>query len=329
VEEHQQAGPITAQLAGTLDEVFFRKTDTNTEYLLTDALGSTWGLADQSGNVNTEYKYDSFGSTQQTGQATNNPLQFTGRENDGTGLYYYRKRYYSPDLRRFISRDPLREAAGENEYSYVRNNPISLTDPLGLQDGPVNYLRDPFPSEYWIPNAAANTISDLLSLDAIAAAAWTLGNWCRPMSERLWAGGRLAGITALNAFGGAIIGRALGWVGKGLKRIPLGPNKAGPGVYNVTSTGGSYIGQSGNMGARIGNHFNPSGKLGKQGFGKVSEKYYPMPGSTRLQREVYEQYLIRQTGIDKLINIRNPMGGRMDQYFDMIDGVIRQFNLPR
>jgi hypothetical protein len=65
--------------AGGLDEVFYRKatsgTNTNFEYLLTDALGSTWGLADQSGNVNTQYKYDIFGTTEQTGQASNNPLQ--------------------------------------------------------------------------------------------------------------------------------------------------------------------------------------------------------------------------------------------------------------
>jgi RHS repeat-associated protein len=36
-----------------------------------------------------------------------NPAQYTGRENDGTGLYYYRGRYYSPTLQRFASQDPL------------------------------------------------------------------------------------------------------------------------------------------------------------------------------------------------------------------------------
>jgi len=35
-----------------------------------------------------------------------NPLQYTGREVDGTGLYYYRARYYDPVLKRFISDDP-------------------------------------------------------------------------------------------------------------------------------------------------------------------------------------------------------------------------------
>ena len=139
VEENQQSGPVTTQLSGELDEVFFRKMtiggSLQTEFLLTDALGSTWGLADQSGNINTQYKYDIFGTTQATGQSstTNNLLQYTGRENDETGLYYYRNRYYSPSLRRFISRDPLKETAGENEYSYVNNSPTNFTDPLGLK----------------------------------------------------------------------------------------------------------------------------------------------------------------------------------------------------
>jgi len=133
IEEHVNSGPVTTQVAGRLDEVFFRKSGTTTEYLLTDHLQSTWGLSDSSGNVNTEYHYDIFGQTQQIGQSSPNPLQFTGRENDGTGLYYYRNRYYSPELRRFISRDPLLERGGENEYSYVMNTPVNLTDPLGLK----------------------------------------------------------------------------------------------------------------------------------------------------------------------------------------------------
>lgn len=35
---------------------------------------------------------------------------FTGRENDGTGLYYYRARHHDPSRSRFLSEDPLRTA---------------------------------------------------------------------------------------------------------------------------------------------------------------------------------------------------------------------------
>ena len=58
-------------------------------------------------------------------------FQYTGRENDGTGLYYYRARYYSPELSRFISQDPIGFRGGINQHVYVEGDPISYTDPEG------------------------------------------------------------------------------------------------------------------------------------------------------------------------------------------------------
>ena len=64
----------------------------------------------------------------------------TGRENDQPvlsgvegGLYYYRARYYSPTLQRFISEDPIGLDGGINFYVYVGNNPITRVDPFGLK----------------------------------------------------------------------------------------------------------------------------------------------------------------------------------------------------
>jgi RHS repeat-associated protein len=101
--------------------------------MLTDALGSVIALADSSGSVQTEYTYDAFGKTTFTGASNDNPYQYTGRENDGTSLYYYRARYYHPELQRFISEDPLGfSGSGVNYFTYVANNSINFTDPLGL-----------------------------------------------------------------------------------------------------------------------------------------------------------------------------------------------------
>ena len=58
--------------------------------------------------------------------------EFTAREDDGTGLYYYRARYYHSALGRFASEDPLRFVGGPNFYAYAQNDPLALRDPLGL-----------------------------------------------------------------------------------------------------------------------------------------------------------------------------------------------------
>jgi len=66
---------------------------------MSDVLGSTVALADgDTGTVTTTYSYDAFGNVTING-SDENPFQYTGRENDGTGLYYYRARYYSPTFR--------------------------------------------------------------------------------------------------------------------------------------------------------------------------------------------------------------------------------------
>ena len=63
-----------------------------------------------------------------------NRYMFTGRELDlETGLYYYRFRYYSATLGRFLQRDPMGDVEGMNLYAYVRNMPVSRKDAYGLE----------------------------------------------------------------------------------------------------------------------------------------------------------------------------------------------------
>jgi RHS repeat-associated protein len=127
-------GSITASYVGGLrtDEIFARRDRSGIRYFLRDGLGSTIVLTDHNGTSKTTYSYAPYGNTLVTGEQTDNPFQYTGRENDGTGLYYYRMRYYSPELQRFISEDPLRLLGGINFYSYVANDPINLIDPYGF-----------------------------------------------------------------------------------------------------------------------------------------------------------------------------------------------------
>jgi RHS repeat-associated protein len=130
-----QSGVVTAfYLRGlNIDEPFIRITATGNEYYHPDALGSVLALTNTAGQVTTTYAYEPFGTTTQTGPSAN-PFQYTGRENNGTGQYYYRARYYSPKLQRFIGEDLVNFAASVewNGYLYVENNPITRIDPLGL-----------------------------------------------------------------------------------------------------------------------------------------------------------------------------------------------------
>jgi RHS repeat-associated protein len=114
------------------DEIYSRTDSSSTQSFMTDALGSVFGLSNSSGTVPTTYAYEPYGAATLSGSASGNALQFTGRENDGTGLYYNRFRYYSPRYGRFISEDPRGFAGGTNLYGYTGGNPTNFTDPLGL-----------------------------------------------------------------------------------------------------------------------------------------------------------------------------------------------------
>lgn len=132
--QEKAGGAVSANmLAGGVDEVFSRTTSAGTQSIISDGQGSTLALLDAAGGAQTSYTFDPFGETTQAGEASVNPSKFTGREDDGTGLYYYRARYYSPQQQRFISQDPIEFGGGDaNLYAYVGNDPVSYVDPSGL-----------------------------------------------------------------------------------------------------------------------------------------------------------------------------------------------------
>lgn len=139
------AANVTAHLLTTdaIDETVLRiegNDGANLRSVLSDANGNTLMLLDAAQAKVTGYAYDPYGVTQAE-VTTGNTQQYAGRENDGTGLYYYRSRYYMPGIARFISEDPIGWSSGQtNNYAYVAGDPISFLDPTGL--GFLQHLTD-------------------------------------------------------------------------------------------------------------------------------------------------------------------------------------------
>jgi RHS repeat-associated protein len=105
-----------------------------TNWVLTDHLGTIRDLIGNMGQQVLDLQYDSFGNLRSSSSPTTvTRYGFTGREFDNSlGLYYYRARYYSPELGRFLQEDPIAYTAQDaNLYRYVFNQPAEHTDPSG------------------------------------------------------------------------------------------------------------------------------------------------------------------------------------------------------
>ena len=118
-----------------LDTPFSMTYDGETYYYVTDGNKNVMSLIDAAGTKAAEYVYDPFGRLlSSTGElAEINPFRFSSEyHDDETGLVYYNYRYYSPELGRWISRDPIEEEGGVNLYAMVGNCTTQSWDILGL-----------------------------------------------------------------------------------------------------------------------------------------------------------------------------------------------------
>jgi len=105
-------------------------------YPLTDRLGSTRTLTNETGATVRKYNYEPYGAdiTPPGAWTTTTPLKFAGGEHDTTGLYHYGQRYYDPAIGRFTQQDPLNQASDlrqANRYSYAGGDPVNFSDPSG------------------------------------------------------------------------------------------------------------------------------------------------------------------------------------------------------
>ncbi len=121
---------------GTITNRYFdygEKISSTSYYYNKDYLGSIRELTDGN-SILSQYNFTPYGQAMKFSESVPSDFQYAGYYYHApSGLNLTLSRAYSAQLGRWINRDPIEESGGLNLYDYVANNPIALTDPLGLQ----------------------------------------------------------------------------------------------------------------------------------------------------------------------------------------------------
>jgi len=115
-----------------------------------DGLGNVIALTDGAQTVTRTYGYTAWG--QSAGGSDLRPFTNADRARfkgalwlgPEVDLYYMRARWYEPQSGRFLSEDPVGLEGGLNAYVYTSDDPVNSSDPLGLDEEP---LEPPSPCE--------------------------------------------------------------------------------------------------------------------------------------------------------------------------------------
>ena len=146
------------------------------QYFLSDRL-STRLVLDTSGNVLGRQGHLAFGEDF-GGSGNQEKHHFTSYERDGeSGIDYAVNRHYAPSVGRFMRVDPHRgdcsraNPQSANLYSYVENNSVNRSDPLGLTwrlVGCTTYADGPGRSctTCWIQDDETDTSKAIVTCDA-------------------------------------------------------------------------------------------------------------------------------------------------------------------
>ncbi len=121
------AGGVGGLLATRINDAWY--------FPIYDNNGNITDYVDASGAAVAHREYGSFGETSAASGPMADAFNFwfsTKHLHHETGLYYYGYRFYSPELMRWLNRDPIGERGGLNEYGFVGNDPVKRWDYLGL-----------------------------------------------------------------------------------------------------------------------------------------------------------------------------------------------------
>ncbi len=125
------------------------QTTSSMRFMLKDHIGSVTTIVDGNGTALQRFSFDAWGKRRNIDwsqvwdmdalaalQSDDTTRGFTGHEMlDSVGIIHMNGRIYDPLLGRFMNADPVIQAPTNfqslNRYTYVLNNPLTLTDPSG------------------------------------------------------------------------------------------------------------------------------------------------------------------------------------------------------
>ena len=122
----QGAGGVEGLLAVSMDGVFYIP--------CYDHNGNIIVYVSETGSIAAQYTYDPYGNIIESSGPLADVFSFgfsTQYHDRDTGMVGYKRRFYRPDLGRWLNRDPIEEEGGENLYAFCRNNAIIYYDPNG------------------------------------------------------------------------------------------------------------------------------------------------------------------------------------------------------